>query len=492
MKVLIANRGEIAVRLIRTLKYMGIRTVAVYSDPDRDSPHVRMADEAVPLHGTASRETYLDIDKILEAIRVSKAEAVHPGYGFLSENPEFRKACDDKGVLFIGPPASAIETMGNKLMARQTMAKAGVPVVPGSLKPTTTIEDALEDAKKAGFPVMIKAVAGGGGKGMRIVRREEEIIHAFESAGREAMSAFGDPSLYIEKYLKRPRHIEVQILGDKYGNVIHLFERECSVQRRHQKVIEETPAQDLPKEVRDRMCNVAVQAARAIGYHCAGTVEFLVDEDKRFYFLEMNTRLQVEHPITEMVLGVDLVSAMVRVAMGEEVPFRQEDMFQRGHAIECRVYAEDPFQDFLPAPGHLFEYERPGGPFVRVDDGVEKGIDISPYYDPLIAKLICWGENRKQAIERTISALKEYRIGGVRHNIPFLLHVLTSEEFESGVYDTGIIEKIGKPPMEEVDPYEACVACVSLILQPKRESPCENQSITTWRQMMMPTFRWFR
>lgn len=443
IKVLVANRGEIAVRVLRGLREAGYGTVAIFSEPDATSPHVQIADEAMALGGSTSAESYLDIGKVIGAARDSGTTAIHPGYGFLSENSEFRRACDDAGIVFIGPPESAIRDMGNKLLARKTMSAAGVPVVPGSLDPAKDLATAEADSDRAGYPVMLKAVAGGGGKGMRKVEREEDLAAAFEAASREASASFGDASVYVEKFLRGPRHVEVQVLADGKGNVVHLFERECSVQRRHQKVIEETPAQNLPPDVRDAMCSVAVKASQAIGYQCAGTVEFLVDEDHNFYFLEMNTRLQVEHPVTEAVVGVDLVQAMVAVALGEPLPWSQSDLSQRGHAIECRVYAEDPYHDFLPSPGHLYRYRRPSGPFVRVDDGVEEGGSVSQFYDPMIAKVVAWGESREQAIGRMVGALGEYSIGGVRHNIPFLVHALESDEFGSGRYDTAILERLG-------------------------------------------------
>ncbi len=486
-KVLVANRGEIAVRILRALRQAGHPTVAVHSDPDAGAPHVRLADEAVALGGSTPRESYLDIEKVIAAARRTGAVGVHPGYGFLSENADFRAACDRAGLVFIGPPAGAIRAMGNKLLARRTMAAAGVPVVPGSLEPARDVEAARRDAAEAGYPVMLKAAAGGGGKGMRLVERDEDLRAAFEAASREALAAFGDGSVYIEKFLEGPRHVEVQVLADRHGNVVHLFERECSVQRRHQKVVEETPACDLPPEVRDEMCAVAVRAARTIGYECAGTVEFLVDARKRFYFLEMNTRLQVEHPITEMVVGVDLVQAMTAVAFGAPLPWPQEALRQRGHAIECRVFAEDPFNGFLPSPGRLLRYRRPGGPFVRVDDGVEEGDEVTPFYDPMIAKVVAWGEDRNQAIARMVQALDEYEIAGVRHNVAFLRHVLESEEFVGGRYDTGILGRIGLPGRPPPTAEEVAVAVATHLLSEVRD-PVANRSgsPSAWRAVAMP------
>lgn len=491
VKVLVANRGEIAVRVIRGLREAGISTVAIYSDPDATAPHVQLADEAVALGGESSAESYLDIGKVIGAARDRGATAIHPGYGFLSENPDFRKACDKAGVIFIGPPERAIRDMGNKLLARKTMSDAGVPVVPGSLDPAMDVDAAVRDGNEAGYPVMLKAVSGGGGKGMRKVDSAEDMPAAFEAASREAAASFGDSSVYIEKFLRGPRHVEVQVLADSSGRCVHIFERECSVQRRHQKVIEESPAQNLPADVRDSMCEVAVRAAKAIGYLCAGTVEFLVDEDHHFYFLEMNTRLQVEHPITEAVLGVDLVQAMVAVALGEPLPWAQSDLRQRGHAIECRVYAEDPFRDFLPAPGRLFRYRRPAGPFIRIDDGVEEGGEVSQFYDPLISKVVVWGETRNQAIRRMVGALSEYTICGVRHNIPFLIHALESEEFGSGRYDTGILDRLG--PVVDTMPSEeeAALAVAAGMLmgngKPQAAGSLRDRQPSAWRRTIMPS-----
>lgn len=489
-KVLVANRGEIAVRILRALRQAGYPTVAVFSDPDAGAPHVRHADEAMALGGSTPRESYLDIEKVVNAARRSGATAVHPGYGFLSENAEFRDACDRAGLVFVGPPAQAIRAMGNKLLARRTMLQAGVPVVPGSVEPARDVGAALRDAAKAGYPVMLKAAAGGGGKGMRLVEDAKDLPAAFEAASREASAAFGDGSIYVEKFLEGPRHVEVQVLADRHGRVVHLFERECSVQRRHQKVIEETPACDLPTKVRDEMCAVAVRAAQAIGYEAAGTVEFLVDRHKHFYFLEMNTRLQVEHPITEVVVGVDLVWAMTAVAFGAPLPWSQADLRQRGHAIECRVYAEDPFNSFLPSPGRLVRYRRPGGPFVRVDDGVEEGNEITPFYDPMIAKVIAWGENRGQAVARMVETLGEYEIAGVRHNVPFLLHVLASEEFLGGCYDTGILGRVGLPDDPGPSEEEAAAAVAAYLIRQARPSVSVDGGgrVSAWRAMVMPGF----
>jgi acetyl-CoA carboxylase biotin carboxylase subunit len=446
-KVLIANRGEIAVRVLRTLREMGISPVAVYSEVDRAALHVRHADEAVCLGPAPARESYLDIQKVVDAALRTGAEAIHPGYGFLSERAEFARACADAGLVFIGPSAEAIDAMGEKTGARARMREAGVPIVPGSEGPVGD-DEAAAMAMRIGYPVLVKAAAGGGGKGMRLVERPEDLTRAVAGARREAGSAFGDDAVYIEKYVTGPRHVEVQVLGDRHGNAVHLFERECSVQRRHQKIIEETPSCALDGAMRARMGEVAVQAARAVGYEGAGTIEFLVDADRNFYFLEMNTRLQVEHPVTEMVTGVDLVRLQVEVAAGEPIPFRQEDLSQRGHAIECRIYAEDPDRNFLPSPGWIRDLRIPGGIGVRFDLGVTSGAEVTVHYDPLIGKLVVWGETREVAIARMRRALAELVIKGIRTNVAFLDRVLVHPRFASGDYDTHLLAQGGlaKPP----------------------------------------------
>jgi len=441
-KVLVANRGEIAVRIIRACRELGIETVAVYSEADRHALHVRYADEAYLLGPAPSRESYLRADKILDVIRKSGADAVHPGYGFLAEREDFAAACLDLGLAFIGPKPSSIAAMGDKAEARATVIKAGVPVVPGTEDVgNLTDDDLLRVAPKIGFPLLIKATAGGGGKGMREVKNIEEMPLLLQSARREAESAFGDGDVYLEKLVEGARHIEFQIMADSHGNVIHLGERECSIQRRHQKLIEEAPSPFMDDELRAKMGSVAVKAAQAVDYVNAGTIEFLVDKDRNFYFLEMNTRLQVEHPITEMTTGVDIVAEQIRVARGRQLSYTQEQIQFNGHAIECRINAEDPYNNFLPSTGRITHSLLPTGPGVRVDTGVYPGFEITPYYDPMIAKLIVWGETRAQAILRMRRALEEYRIVGVRTNIPFHQTMMDSHRFMGGQYDTRFVEE---------------------------------------------------
>lgn len=458
-KVLIANRGEIAVRVIRTLKEMGIKSVAVFSEIDRKSLHVNLADEAYPLGGKTSAESYLVIEKIIDIAKKSGAEAIHPGYGFLSENEAFAKMCERNGIVFIGPSPDAIVKMGDKVTARKIMEEAGVPVIPGFEKENLTEEEGLAFAKKVGFPVMIKASAGGGGKGMRKVMSEAEFEKAFRQAKSEAKSSFGDDRVYIEKFLEEPRHIEIQILGDKYGNVIYLGERECSVQRRHQKVIEEAPSPFITEKMRKEMGETAVKAAKAVGYFSAGTVEFLVDKHRNFYFLEMNTRLQVEHPITEWITGLDLVEYQIRIAAGEKLDLKQEDVSIRGHAIECRIYAEDPDKNFMPSPGLIKKLTVPSGPGVRDDSGVSEGSEVSLYYDPMISKLSVFHKDRQSAIKRMLRALDEYIIAGIKTNIEFHKKVLTHPAFVSGKYDTTFIDN----NMDNLKGFEATDEDVAVV-----------------------------
>jgi len=445
-RLLIANRGEIAVRVIRACRELGIDTVAVYSDADAHAPHVLAADRAVRLGPAPPRESYLNGPALLDAARSSGADAIHPGYGFLSERTHFARACEEAGIIFVGPPSTAIDRMGSKVGARQLMEGAGVPVVPGEA-PEDQSEWALAAAAaRVGFPVLVKPSAGGGGIGMKVVRERDEVAEAVAQARREAQAAFGDGTLYVERLVERPRHVEVQVFADAHGNAVHLFERECSVQRRHQKMIEESPSEALSPALRARMGEAAVAAARAAGYQNAGTVEFLLEgagDTARFYFLEMNTRLQVEHPVTEMVVGVDLVHAQLRVASGEPLPWSQASLAQRGHAIECRVYAEDPGQGFLPQAGPLLLYREPRGPGIRVDSGVVEGGEITVHYDPMIAKLIVWGETREATRRRAVEALREYYILGVRTNIPFLLTLLEHPRFIEGAIDTGFLDREG-------------------------------------------------
>jgi 3-methylcrotonyl-CoA carboxylase alpha subunit len=440
-KILIANRGEIACRVIRTARRMGVKTVAVYSDADRNALHVSMADEAVFIGAPPPRESYLLHERIIEACAKTGAEAVHPGYGFLSENAEFSRLCKDKGIVFIGPPEAAIESMGSKSAAKTIMSEAGVSVVPGYHGNDQSTGKIRNAADEMGYPVLLKAVAGGGGKGMRLVRSEEEFDEACAAARREAASSFGSDELLVEKYLTRPRHVEFQIFCDRHGNAVYLFERDCSVQRRHQKVIEEAPAPGMSPDLRQHMGQAAVQAARAINYEGAGTVEFLLDQDGSFYFMEMNTRLQVEHPVTEMITGQDLVEWQLRIASGEPLPLQQDELEINGHAFEARIYAEDPDNDFLPATGTLTYLQAPEeNRHVRVDTGVLQGDEVSVYYDPMIAKLIVWDENRERALVRLARALSEYRVSGVTTNISFLYNLATSKPFVEGDLDTGFIE----------------------------------------------------
>ncbi len=438
-KVLVANRGEIAVRVIRTLREMGIASVAVYSEADRAALHVRLADEAYPIGPAPSSQSYLVHDNILDAAKKSGAQAIHPGYGFLSENASFVRACEAAGVTFIGPDASAMEAMGDKTRARAKMIAAGVPVVPGA--EGDSVEALAAAAEELGFPVMLKASAGGGGKGMRLVTKPEDLQDALERARSEAKNAFGDDNVYVEKAIVRPRHIEIQVLADGHGNAVHIFERDCSIQRRHQKVVEESPS-PAPAATDERVAEmgaVAVRAAQAVSYRGAGTVEFLMNEDGEFYFLEMNTRLQVEHPITELTSGLDLVREQVRIAAGEPLGYDQTAVTRRGHAIECRIYAEDPATGFLPSPGTIERLRTPAGPGIRDDSGAYEGAEISSFYDPLISKLCVWAANRDDAVRRMRRALSEYVVAGIRTNIPFHLALMSHPDFVRGDYDTGFI-----------------------------------------------------
>jgi acetyl-CoA carboxylase biotin carboxylase subunit len=438
-RILIANRGEIAVRVIRACRELGVKTVAVYSDVDRDALHVRFADQAYHCGAPAARESYLRMDRLIEIAKRSGAEAIHPGYGFLSENGEFADLCEKSGLVFIGPSGAVMRQMGDKVTARKTMQKAGVPIVPGTTERLTDA-DATEWIQKIGLPVMVKASAGGGGKGMRLVRQPGEIVQALQRARSEARASFGDDALYVEKFVEEPRHVEVQILADAHGNVVHLFERECSIQRRHQKVIEEAPANRMTPALRERMGAAAVAAARAVGYQGAGTCEFLVDAKGDFYFLEMNTRVQVEHAITEAVTGVDIVKTMIRTAAGEPMPFAQGDLSISGHAIEARIYAEDPDKNFIPSPGEIVVYRPAAGIGVRVDSGVYQGATVTVHYDPMVAKLIVWGRDRAEAIDRLRRALQEFVVKGIKTSIPFHLRVLAHPKFVEGHYDTGFID----------------------------------------------------
>ena len=438
-KILIANRGEIAVRVIHTCKELGIKSVAVYSRPDAFAPHVQLADESVFIGEAASSESYLVIDKIIDACKTTGADAVHPGYGFLSENAEFAKRCEEESIIFIGPKPFAIKTMGDKTAARELMAEVGIPTPPGLKSTLQSIEEAEKVANEIGYPILIKASAGGGGKGMRIVHDPKDFESSIKAAKSEAKNAFGDDRVYIEKYLEQPRHVEFQIMADTHGNIVHVYDRECSVQRRHQKVIEEAPCSILTDELRAEMAEAAIGAARACDYVGAGTIEFLVDKHLNFYFLEMNTRLQVEHPVSEMITGIDLVAAQIAVAEGKELPFSQDDIKKNGHAIECRIYAEDPENNFLPSTGTLIKHRIPSGTGVRVDAGVEEGQSVTINYDPMISKLSVHGSDRDDAIKRMLRALKEYEIVGCKTTIPFCEFTLNHEAFTSGTYDTHFV-----------------------------------------------------
>jgi acetyl-CoA carboxylase biotin carboxylase subunit len=438
-KLLVANRGEIALRIMRSAKEMGINTVAVYSEPDRFAPFVRFADEAYALGGHTSAESYLQVHKIIEACHKLEVDAVHPGYGFLSENATFAQAVTDAGRIFIGPSAHAIQLMGNKLAAKQLVQELGIALVPGSDGVVRSVKEGLEVVKRTGFPVLIKAAAGGGGKGMRIVWSKEEFEEQMDRAVSEATASFGDGSVFIEKYIISPKHIEIQVLGDMHGNIVHLFERDCSLQRRHQKVIEEAPSAFINEDIRNRMGSDAIAIAKKCGYYSAGTVEFIMDADRNYYFLEMNTRLQVEHPVTEQITGLDLVKEQIKIAQGEHLSFSQSDCKITGHAIEVRVYAEDPLNNFLPDIGRLSVYRNPGGIGVRIDDGYEEGMDVPIYYDPMLAKITCFGKDRTEAIERLRRALAEYRVGEISTTIPFCRWIVDKEEFRNGTYGTNYI-----------------------------------------------------
>jgi acetyl-CoA carboxylase biotin carboxylase subunit len=460
-KILIANRGEIGVRLIRACRELGVATVAVFSEVDRGALHVLRADEAYPIGPAAAAESYLNIHRILEVARRSGAEAIHPGYGFLSENAHFARACNEAGVKFIGPTASAMEAMGSKTRARQQMEKAGVPFVPGTARGLRSVHEAEQAASALGFPVMLKAAAGGGGKGMRLVERAEDLSSALKVAQSEAKGAFGDDEVYLEKAIADPRHIEMQVLADEHGNAVCLGERDCSIQRRHQKVLEEAPSPAVDAEMRRRMGEIALRAAKTVGYTNAGTIEFLADAGGSVYFLEMNTRLQVEHPVTELVTGLDLVQLQIRIAAGEPLPFTQEDVRLSGHALECRIYAEDPANDYFPSPGKITGLSEPSGPGIRVDSGVYPGWYVPLEYDPLLAKLIAHGATRNLAIARLRRALEEYRVDGIKTNLPLFRRILGEPEFLSGKAQTAFLARMPQPPQDTTDHEEAEVAVIA-------------------------------
>ena len=444
-KILVANRGEIAIRVMKTAKKMGIKTVAVFSTADRNALHVKYADEAVCIGEAASNQSYLRGDKIIEVCKELKVDAVHPGYGFLSENSHFAEECEKNNIIFIGPKSKAIEMMGSKLAAKEAVMKYDIPMVPGVDHAIIDIEEAKKTAKQVGFPILIKASAGGGGKGMRIVEKEEDFEAQMDRAVSEATNAFGDGSVFIEKYVAKPRHIEIQIMADSHGNVLYIFERECSIQRRHQKVVEEAPSAVLTPEMRKKMGEAAVKVARACDYLGAGTVEFLLDDKHNFYFLEMNTRLQVEHPVTEMISGLDLVELQIKVARGEALEMKQEELKMQGHAMELRVYAEDPMNDFLPNVGNLTTYKLPEGEGIRVDNGIEEGMDVPIYYDPMLSKLVTYGKTREESIELMIKAIDNYHVEGVATTLPFGKFVMEHEAFRSGDFDTGFVKAYYNP-----------------------------------------------
>jgi len=486
-KILVANRGEIAVRVLRACREMGIKSITVFSDADRTALHTRYADEVYYLGPSPATESYLRIEKIIEIAKKSGAEAIHPGYGFLAENTEFALACEENNIIFIGPNSKAIELLGDKIVSKITMVRAGIPVIPGSDGAIKKEDEALKIIEKIGLPVLIKAAGGGGGKGMRVVRDKNELIPAMKQAAGEAKSAFGNPTIFIEKFLDSPRHIEFQILADNYVNVIHLCERECSVQRRHQKLIEESPSAIMTPELRKKMGEAAIKAVKASGYNNAGTVEFMVDKDRNFYFLEMNTRLQVEHPVTEMVTGIDIVKEQFKIASGEKLSLRQEDIKLTGSAIECRISAEDPENNFAPSTGKIIELIDPGGPGVRVESGIYEGFEVPIYYDPLIAKLLVWAPTRREAIERMKRALSEYQIRGIKTSIPFHQLVMDNSKFIVGDYDTTFIDKIlGKIEYKKQN-YEiaAIAAVIAKTLQEEKSTSVSAKSsqstISPWK-----------
>ncbi|MBI5915596.1 MAG: acetyl-CoA carboxylase biotin carboxylase subunit [Bacteroidetes bacterium] len=486
-KILVANRGEIALRVMRTARRMGIRTVAVYSEVDRRSPHVRFADEAVCIGPPPSSQSYLLGEKIIEAAKKLGVDGIHPGYGFLSENAAFAKAVTEAGITFIGPSPHAIEVMGSKLAAKDAVRQFNIPMVPGTENAISDIAEAKKICREVGYPVLVKASAGGGGKGMRIVENEDELASQMERAISEALSAFGDGSVFIEKYIASPRHIEIQVLADGHGNTVHLFERECSVQRRHQKVVEEAPSAILTPQVRATMGADAVKVAQACSYTGAGTVEFLVDEHLDYYFLEMNTRLQVEHPVTEMIAGIDLVEQQIRIARGEKLPFSQQDLAINGHAIELRVYAEDPHNDFLPSIGRLATYRPPTGDGIRVDDGYTEGMDIPIYYDPMIAKLVAFGKSRPEAIRRLLQAIEDFEIEGVATTLPFGRFVLEHEAFTSGQFDTHFVQnhftKEALAASEQEENAVAAALALQLYLREKQRLRVpETEGSAWWRR----------
>ena len=485
-KVLVANRGEIAVRVARALEELGVQAVAVYSELDLEAPHARGAREAYNLGAGPAAENYLNVEKILDVARRSGAEAIHPGYGFLAENAPFARECERAGIVFIGPPASAIEAMGSKTRARKAMENEGIPFVPGTSSGVDSVEQAGRVAAKIGYPVLLKAAAGGGGKGMRLVHTKEELGSALDTAQSEARRSFGDSEVYIEKALLNPRHIEMQVLADEHGNIVYLGERECSIQRRHQKVLEESPSPIVNAEMRRRMGEIAVRVAKTAAYTSAGTVEFLVDASRDFYFLEMNTRLQVEHPVTELTTGLDLVHLQIRIAAGEPSLFTQKDISLRGHAIECRIYAEDPDNNYFPSPGTISLLLDPAGPGIRLDSGVYEGWTVPIDYDPLLSKLIGYGTDRPQAISRLARALDEYFVGGIKTNLPLLRRILSQPDFQAGKVDTGYLDRLLKAETAEVKHDEnvaAIAAGLFAILERPSTGANDGQGASTWKKV---------
>ncbi|WP_027065269.1 acetyl-CoA carboxylase biotin carboxylase subunit [Maribacter sp. Hel_I_7] len=488
-KVLIANRGEIALRIMKTAQKMGIKTVAVYSEVDRHSPHVKFADEAVLLGPAPSSESYLVMEKVINAAKGTGADGIHPGYGFLSENAAFAQMVEDNGITFIGPKPHAIKVMGNKLAAKEAVRDYDIPMVPGIEEAITDVALAEKVAKQIGFPILIKASAGGGGKGMRVVENLKDLPEQMQRAISEAQAAFGDGSVFIEKYVGSPRHIEIQVLADTHGNIVHLFERECSVQRRHQKVVEEAPSAVLTPEIRKAMGEAAIKVARACDYVGAGTVEFLLDEQKNFYFLEMNTRLQVEHPVSELISGIDLVEQQIKVARGEKLAFTQEDLKIKGHALEVRVYAEDPLADFIPSIGTLSTYKTPVGDGIRVDDGFEEGMEVPIYYDPMLSKLITYGKTREEAIQLMITAINNYKVEGVATTLSFGKFVCEHEAFTSGNFDTHFVKNYYSPELLEKQYAEerriAALVALKLYLENDKTLKMPTKVASNWQKSRM-------
>lgn len=489
-KILIANRGEIAVRIIKACKELGIKSAAIYSDADLTSLHARIADEAYHIGSPLASESYLNQSKIIDLALSIGADAIHPGYGFFSENASFIEAVEKSGITFIGPSSSSVRMMGSKTAARTLMSKNGVPIVPGSLEAITNVDDAISFSEKIGFPVLLKASAGGGGKGMRKVSSKEEFKSAFEATKREALKSFANDEVYIEKFIEKPKHIEVQIIADKHGNYRHVFERECSIQRRHQKIIEEAPSPFVDKSTRERITSAAIKAAKACNYFNAGTIEFLMDQNKQFYFLEMNTRIQVEHPVTELISGIDLVREQILIASGSKISFNQDDIEINGYAIECRIYAEDPENNFLPSTGKLLQYKEPNGIGVRVDSGFAAGSEISIYYDPMIAKLICWDNNKSKAINRMRRALIEFQIAGITINNSFLSFILSEDNFIAGNYDINFIDNMNynslKSESQNInkDEYEIAAVVIAALIKSNTKATAKvrkTNNINKWR-----------